>query len=51
MKNSPQLISFNDKNYEVHDNDYLINPQDWDEDFALKKAQELKMGNLLTEKQ
>lgn len=49
MKNSPQLISFNDKNYEVDDNDYLINPQDWDENFAKGMAKKLDISEELCE--
>ena len=39
----------NRKEYAVDSRGFLIRPEDWDEEFAVNKAQEMKMPSVLTD--
>jgi len=44
------LSRYRNSSYEIDDLGFLTNPDDWDENFALRQAYEMGMPNLLTDK-
>ena len=47
---APVTTPLHDRVYRVNVRGFLVNPGEWDEDFALFKAQEMKIPGLLSEK-